>query len=128
MRFLADESCDFRVAAALREAGHDVESIVETAAGAPDIDVLARARREQRILIAEDRDFGWLVFAGGQEGGAGVLLVRCPETARPTLPARIVAEVGRLGTEMAGAFVVWTPERTRVVRIGARRSPEPDRG
>jgi len=34
MRFLADESCDFRVVRALRAAGHDVMAIAETGPGA----------------------------------------------------------------------------------------------
>jgi hypothetical protein len=29
MRFLADESCDFRVIRALRAAGHDVMAVIE---------------------------------------------------------------------------------------------------
>lgn len=36
MRFLADESCDFAVVTALRNAGHDVSAIVELSAGAED--------------------------------------------------------------------------------------------
>jgi hypothetical protein len=36
MRFLADESCDFRVVRAWRAAGHDVVAVAEVAAGAED--------------------------------------------------------------------------------------------
>jgi hypothetical protein len=31
MRFLADESCDFRVVRALRDAGHDLIAVAEAA-------------------------------------------------------------------------------------------------
>lgn len=117
MRFLADESRDLRVVVALREAGHDVASVAETAPGAPDAEVLSWARRDRRICLAEDRDFGWLVLAGGEEAGSGVFFIGCPESARESLPARIVAEIERLGAEVNGAFVVWTAERTRVVRV-----------
>ena len=117
MRFIADESCDFKVVSALRAAGHDVVAVCETRPGTPDREVLAWARDEGRICIAEDRDFGWLVFAAGERPGAGVLFVRCPERARRDLPARLVAEVARLGDEIAGAFVVWSPDRTRVIRL-----------
>ena len=41
MRFLADESCDFRVVRALREAGHDVMVVVDVAPGAEDDAVIA---------------------------------------------------------------------------------------
>ncbi|HZD88600.1 MAG TPA: DUF5615 family PIN-like protein, partial [Pseudolabrys sp.] len=63
MRFLADESCDFRVVRALREAGHDVLAVTDVATGAEDSSVIDIAAREQRIFVTEDRDFGQLVYA-----------------------------------------------------------------
>ena len=50
MRFMADESCDFAVVRALREAGHDVLYISEIAPGAEDTAVIERAHAERRIL------------------------------------------------------------------------------
>ncbi|MGH9381016.1 MAG: DUF5615 family PIN-like protein [Thermoanaerobaculia bacterium] len=118
MRFLADESCDARVVDALRRQGHDVLAIAEVAAGATDPEVLARARDEQRVLITEDRDFGQLVFAAGLPAENGVLLVRCPERARVTLPERIARLVDQRGAELPGRFAVWSPLRFRVRRLG----------
>ncbi len=43
MRFLADESCDFRVVRALRDAGHDVTAVIEFAPGVVDTAVIDRA-------------------------------------------------------------------------------------
>ena len=63
MRFLADECCDFAVVRALREAGHDVLAIAEKQASSVDVELLALALNQERILITEDKDFGWLVFA-----------------------------------------------------------------
>jgi hypothetical protein len=40
MRFLADESCDFRVVRALRASGHDVTAVVEVSPGADDEHVI----------------------------------------------------------------------------------------
>jgi Domain of unknown function (DUF5615) len=50
MRFLADESCDFRVIRALRAAGHDVIAVVEVSPGADDIDVIGMAVRERKVF------------------------------------------------------------------------------
>lgn len=47
MRLLADESCDFGVVEALRNAGHDVLAIVETAPGSTDQQVLELARHDE---------------------------------------------------------------------------------
>ena len=63
MRFLLDESADYPLAIYLRHLGHDVTSIVhDYVRGRRDEDVLDIAQREQRIVIANDRDFGELVF------------------------------------------------------------------
>ena len=68
---MADESCAGPVIRALREAGHDVIAIAESAKGASDEAVIERALAERRVLITEDRDFGELVYARGRSS-AGV--------------------------------------------------------
>ena len=115
MRFLADESCDAAVVAALRAAGHDVVATSETDPGADDERVLTRARTEARILIAEDKDFGVLAYAGGRET-AGVILIRFPGDARSVLGQTIVDAVAELSDRLVGAFVVVEPGRVRVSR------------
>ena len=62
MRFLADESCDFAVVRALRAAGHEVRALTEETSRTDDREVIALAAQEQRILLTEDKDFGWLAF------------------------------------------------------------------
>lgn len=61
-RFLADESCDFAVVRALRATGYDVLAVSEVTQRSDDRDLIAQAARQQRILLTEDKDFGWLVF------------------------------------------------------------------
>lgn len=60
MRFLADENFPAAAVAGLASAGHDVAWIRTAAPGAADGDVLARAVREERILLTFDKDFGEL--------------------------------------------------------------------
>jgi predicted nuclease of predicted toxin-antitoxin system len=119
MRFLADESCDVVVVRALRSAGHDVLSVAESARGAKDPVVLALAREEQRVLLTEDKDFGWLVYAAGQ-GALGVVLFRFPARARRLLEAAVLHAVGRLGEHLADSFTVVEPGRIRVSRTPSR--------
>jgi predicted nuclease of predicted toxin-antitoxin system len=113
VRLLADESCDFGVVMALRAAGHDVAAVIEDRRGAPDREVFARSRREHRVLLTEDKDFGQLAVASDLGGEEGVLLIRCPEQSRGELPASIVALVETSGERLLGAVVVWTPARAR---------------
>ena len=113
LRFLADESCDFAVVRALRAEGFDVLSVAETMAGADDEIVIALALREGRILLAEDKDFGQLVFAAGSQS-VGVVLIRFPASARSAVGARIVDLVRKHSDRLAGSFVVLQPERIRI--------------
>ena len=62
LRFLADESCDFAVVRALRGAGYDVLAVSEVTHRSDDRELIDQAYREQRILLTEDKDFGWLVY------------------------------------------------------------------
>ena len=70
MLFLADESCDFAVVRALRDEGHDVLAVAEAARGAKDPEVVRLARDEGRVLLTEDKDFGWYVYVAGERGWA----------------------------------------------------------
>jgi predicted nuclease of predicted toxin-antitoxin system len=115
MRLLADESCDFSVVRALRQAGHDVTAVVESHRGAGDEDVIALAVSEQRILLTEDKDFGQLVHAAAGQVG-GVVFIRFPARARRGLPATMVELFAKHGERLAGGFAVVQPGRVRISR------------
>src|SRR5215471_4980436 len=84
MRLLADESCDFVVVRALRSAGHDVTAVAELQQRSIDEEVMEAARTENRVLLTEDKDFGWLAFVKLVKS-AGDVLIRFPAPARSTL-------------------------------------------
>ncbi len=78
MRFLLDESAEYRIATFLRQAGHDVTAIAyDHPQGLADIEVLRIAEAERRILITNDRDFGELIFRRGLSH-SGVIYFRLP--------------------------------------------------
>ena len=62
MRFIVDECTGPSVAAWLREEGHDVFSVYDSARGSDDVMILNMALRENRVLITNDRDFGEMIF------------------------------------------------------------------
>ncbi len=113
MRFLADESCDFAVVRALRANEHDVLAVSEVTTRSVDSELIEQARRENRILLTEDKDFGWLVFAS-HANSAGVILIRYPSTARVTLAETITRLVTEQGDQLIGAFVVVQPGQIRI--------------
>jgi len=115
VELVADESCTGPLIRALREAGHDVIAIAESATGASDEAVIARALSERRVLITEDRDFGELVYARGQSS-AGVVFVKFPSRARRAKPAAGVEALAKLGARLRDGFTVIEPGRVRLAR------------
>jgi predicted nuclease of predicted toxin-antitoxin system len=115
LRFLAGESCDFAVVRALRTNGYDVLAVSEHMQRSVDRDLIEQAHREDRILLTEDKDFGWLVFAS-HSVSAGVILIRFPGNKRSTLAKSIVQLVQQYATELRNAFVVVQPGQIRFGR------------
>lgn len=70
---------------------------------------------EQRILITEDRDFGWLVFVSRADS-AGVMLLRFPGSARKALAEVVLRTVQEHGDRLNGSFVVLQPGYVRLSR------------
>lgn len=114
MRFLLDESAEFRIAAFLKGEGHDVTTIAHDYAGSlTDQEVLTIASSEQRILITNDRDFGELIFRR-KLAHAGVIYFRLPLSSTVDdkidwLKRLLVSHQDRLDR-----FLVVTPRGIRV--------------
>lgn len=60
LRFLVDESTGINVSEKLKQMGFDSVSVIEIMRGAEDIDVIKRAKKTNRIIVTNDKDFGWL--------------------------------------------------------------------
>lgn len=86
LRFLVDESCDYLIVNTLRAAGHDVIAVVDAGERSVDAAVIDRAYAEERILVTEDKDFGWHVFVARNQS-PGVVLVRFPASMRSAMAA-----------------------------------------
>jgi predicted nuclease of predicted toxin-antitoxin system len=71
-----------------------------------------KATQENRFLLTEDKDFGWLVFAS-HSVSAGVILIRFPNNLRSTLGQSVLQLVGKYGSELENAFVVGQPGQVR---------------
>ena len=115
LRFLADESCDFAVVRALRTKDFDVLAVSEYMQRSVDSELIEQAYRENRILLTEDKDFGWLVFAS-HSASAGVILIRYPNNLRSKLGESILQLVEQHGAELKNAFVVVQPGQVRFSR------------
>lgn len=115
-RFLANENAPREAVTAARAAGHDVAWVVELQPGADDETVLELARRENRVLLTFDKDFGELVFRHGRAGSAGVLLLR-PRLRSPEVVSAFIVKVLSQPIQWAGHFTVAREGSLRVVPL-----------
>ena len=115
MRFLFDQSADFRLIAPLRQLGHDVSAISrDYPHSLADEEVMAIARREQRILVVADRDFGELIFHQGLVH-AGVVFFRLPGAPLQTKIDQLNSVLEHHADELArGEFLVMSAGQIRV--------------
>ena len=119
MRLLANENVPLATVNALRDAGEDVLSVTEDSPGATDEAIVQWARREGRIVVTFDRNYGELVFHRQLPPPAGVLYMRF-EPESPTEPAAFIARLKRDGVELEGPFTVVNRDgiRQRPIRKG----------
>jgi predicted nuclease of predicted toxin-antitoxin system len=116
MHLLANENLPRQAVRALREAGHDVQWIHEDSPGVDDQTVLARAQRENRILITFDKDFGELAFRSGLNIRCGVILFRLSAASPGVVAERTVAAIATRA-DWAGHFSVVEESRIRMTPL-----------
>jgi predicted nuclease of predicted toxin-antitoxin system len=112
-RFLADEGVDFRIVAALRGLGYQVQSVAEDSPGIPDAEVFALAVDRDAVLITEDKDFGEMVFQK-RLCSQGVLLLRL-EGVPATRKLNLMTEAFTAhAANLRGCFSVITERALRI--------------
>jgi len=112
VRLLANENIPGPVVAGLRRLGHDVLWARELMRGAPDQDVLARARTERRTLLTYDKGFGALAFDEGLPLECGIILGRLRGDDPGVDNERILQALAG-APDWAGQFVVIEDDRIR---------------
>ena len=113
MRLLADENIPLAAVELLRKRGHDVLAICEASPNACDEDVMLLARREERILLAFDKDFGELALSSRPQPSCGIILFRIPLRSADFI-AKMIVDVLDTRCDWSGHFAVVEPGRIRL--------------
>jgi predicted nuclease of predicted toxin-antitoxin system len=113
MKFLVNENLGCTLVDRLKELGHEVAWVGTVMRGAEDEEVLKAARRQGRIIITEDKDFGDLVYRRKLKH-RGIILLRL----RKSMPREIIRVVAglieRFGEDLESSFVVAREEGIRI--------------
>jgi predicted nuclease of predicted toxin-antitoxin system len=115
MKFLFDQNIERRLAALLKNLGHNVKIVsVDYPPGILDDEVLAHAFKEKRILLTNDRsDFGELIFRY-HHSHCGVILFRRMRSGDINTKQRRLLFVLEQYKNHFDQFVVVTPERVKI--------------
>lgn len=116
MKFLVDHNLSPAIAEHLREAGHEAVHTGDVGlAIADDTEILDVARRESRVIVSADTDFGTLLASERATDPSFVLIrVRSPRRA-VELAELLLANLDPVTEDLeVGAIVVLEDERIRV--------------
>lgn len=119
MRILADENVEAAIIARLRADGHDVTAVIEDAPSTKDPAVLKTVRRENRLFLTADHDFGDLIYRDRMPApAAGVVLYRLADRLGDSEKARIISDAINAvpPATFAGHFTVITERGMRSPR------------
>jgi hypothetical protein len=101
-----------------------VLSVKESMRSETDDAILARAQREERIVVTHDKDFGELAFRYRLPASCGVILLRLSGSEPGTDNRRILEALGSR-SDWVGHFSVITDDRIRMRPMpGVPPSPE----
>jgi predicted nuclease of predicted toxin-antitoxin system len=111
--FLADENIHGDIVAWLRQDGNDVLYAAEVLQSRSDDDLLAIARKDRRILITDDKDFGELIFHQ-RLATSGIILIRLQSPSIRERLKRLANVWSVIETRAPGRFVVISDKKVRV--------------
>jgi predicted nuclease of predicted toxin-antitoxin system len=112
MRFLVNENVARTVIDEMRQRGHDVLSVKESMRSEFDDVILARAQKEERIIVTHDRDFGELAFRSRLPASCGVILFRLSGSDKSIDNTRMLEAI-ESRDDWVGHFSVVTDDRIR---------------
>jgi predicted nuclease of predicted toxin-antitoxin system len=123
VRLLVDANLSPKIAAMLRDGGHDAVHVADIGMlGAADDAILVHAVRSGQVIVSADTDFGELLAVSGATRPSVVLLRSADRLAPDQQAALLTANLPAVAAELgAGAVVSIARGRLRVRPLPVRR-------
>ena len=118
-KFIADENIPLEAVENLGKNGIDIISISLIGPGIDDKSVLQVARKESRVLITFDKDFGNLIFRSRKESRGIILLRIHPQSVEAivTLLLKLFSLVSASRADLSTSFCVVEEHRIRILPL-----------
>jgi predicted nuclease of predicted toxin-antitoxin system len=119
VRFLLDQNQSPLLAGLLRDAGHDAIHVRDIGLRhATDAEIMSRAKRERRVVLSVDTDFGELLASSGDHTPSVLLLRRHDRRRAHAVAELILINLDTITDDLdTGAIVVFDQERVRIRRL-----------
>ncbi|MEM1557479.1 MAG: DUF5615 family PIN-like protein [Thermoproteota archaeon] len=114
MRLLLDESIGIKVYQKLKQMGFDVVSAINSMRGASDEGIIRKAIDEDRVIITNDKDFGWLAYL---HKPPGVILLRLKDERTENKVKIITYIMEKHRKNILGNILVASEKKIRIRRL-----------
>ena len=108
---MVDESIGVGVSEKLKQMGFDSVSVIEIMKGAEDIDVIKKAKKENRVIVTNDKDFGWLATIYKPPG---LILLRLRKENTKRKKTAICNIITKHQNSIYGNIITATEKRIRI--------------
>jgi predicted nuclease of predicted toxin-antitoxin system len=114
VKFLVDESVGIAVSQKLKQMNFDAVSVIQFMKGAGDEEIMRKAIEENRVIITNDKDFGWLASFYKP---LGIILLRLKDE-RAENKVRMVSYIIKKYREVIlGSILVASEKKIRIRRL-----------
>lgn len=113
MKFLADENIPLELVQKLQRENIDIASMSLISPGVSDAEVLEYARKERRVLITLDQDFGQLLFHKRKQSFGVIFIQIHPQSTKEIY--QLTKKVFAMKIDFIHSFCVVEKHRIRVI-------------
>jgi len=114
VKFLVDESAGIKVSRKLKQMNFDAISVIQFMKGAGDEEIIRKAIDENRVIITNDKDFGWLASLYKPPG---IILLRLKDE-RAENKVRMISHIIKKYREaIPGSILVASEKKIRIRRL-----------
>lgn len=114
MRFLVDESTGIAVSRKLKQMNFDVVSVIQFMKGATDLEIMRKAIDENRVIITNDKDFGWLAAFYKPPG---IVLLRLKDERAANKVKMVSYIIKKYREVIIGSILVASEKKIRIRRL-----------